>query len=171
MPDFTTGNAELDKMLDWVAPPPPPAPPVQGRDTHVIRFLLREQTPGVTSPAQYRGLMVWRPRNTLSGPVAQLPGLTATGTIANKDVAQVEPAWVRVEVFFRPHPQAPADVFATLRFMRNDSVGLPSTTVRNPEVNVSLTPNFVEFILESSPERWVLDTLRRTTLLFGPSPP
>jgi hypothetical protein len=172
MPDIDILH-ELQKFLEWVDQPPSS----QGRDTHVIRFLLQEQTPGVTTPAQYRGLMVFRPRNTFQGPVAQMPGLTATGTIANKDVAQVEPAWVRLEVFFRPRPLAPADVVVTLRFMRDNAdgvgpgSGLPGTDVRFLETDAKLILNRPAISIAAPPERWELTDLKRTTLLFGPPPP
>jgi len=85
---------------------------------------------------------------------------------------QVDAAWVRVEVFFRPRPPERAHVFATLAFLR-DLDTLPSTNLRpGLEVDASFTSptDSAAIFLQSPPERWILGTLRRTTLLFGPPP-
>jgi hypothetical protein len=62
--NFATGNAILQDQLDWITQPPPqpPAPPRLPRDTHALRFILRQ-----TGVANYTGLMFFRPQGVGEG--------------------------------------------------------------------------------------------------------
>ena len=169
--DFSVGNAEHQKNLEWVAPPPPPAAPAQGRDTHALFFELT-QSVGF-SEMSYEGLMFFRPRQLGAGPVGSLPGLDGVGTLratkagctrlldSNPGSSTPEVdfgTYVRVFIGFRPRSSQPALVFATLRFL---------SQLLNPETQVGeiveVTPTSATDIIQLN--EWEL-RLRRTTVLL-----
>jgi hypothetical protein len=160
-----TGISGLQDLLRWVDQPPPP----QGRDTHVIHFILAERTPGPTSGTIHHGLMSFRPQGTGSGPVGALPGLTGFGGLASTGTSTPNtPFWARVEVFVRL--RAPSNVFATLPFLVGDNVnGLPRTVKRTVELNTSFSGSLL--ILEAAPELWAVQFAKTNVLLRAPSAP
>jgi hypothetical protein len=55
MTNFNVGFPTLQNVIEWVDQPPP----LQGRDTHTIYFLLSQSVPGGSSPPVhfYHGYM------------------------------------------------------------------------------------------------------------------
>ena len=178
---FSVGNPEFQRLLDWVAPPSPPALPAQGRDTHALRFRLLGLAGEEISNPEFSGLMFFRPRGTEHGLVESTPGLDGFGsllvtesvcrTLLDPNTAVPAPAaeLVKVIIGFRREQSGPAHVFATLTFMDGDRMQMPIQTVDFVEfldgVEIVADSAFRGSILMDDPQRWRL-LLESTTVLL-----